>query len=199
MNTRRNLTRGEEKFAKSIFGGSINYRNVRVIGGRALKNVAITPLGDMYFPFDDYKTDFVGSNMYLPVPVPAVAPAQPATPQANIHDAHWFLHEFVHVWQHYVGMRVILLAAQAHLKGKGAFSAIYGYSLAANTDLLDYNIEQQGDIIADYYASTYWNRPLTQPVALYADVLANFFDDPTYPIDEKFGRRLRARIRNWER
>ncbi len=187
MKSRRDLTPGEEKLARSIFGVSVNYRNVRVIGGKLLKNVAITPFGSMYFPYSSYKADFVGPNMYAPI--------QPVS------DAKWFVHEFVHVWQHYMGMSVILLAAKAHAKGNGVQSAVYGYTLAPNTDLLDYNIEQQGDIIADYYDWKLWNQhiPLPQPPALYEDVLSNFFENPAYPIDEKWIRRVRARIRAWER
>lgn len=180
MRFRRDLTAGEKKLARYIFRDSLNYDNIGVVRRSFNGNTAITPFGSMSFPKDKYQQDFVGNDIFHP----------PSTG-----DAHWFVHELAHVWQHYVGMRVILLGGLLHLKPGKSFSDIYGYTLHAGKDLMEYNIEQQGDIIADYYAHILWGLPLSHPLSAYEDALHKFLMDRCYPLDERPIRRVRASLR----
>jgi hypothetical protein len=185
MKERRYLTTGEEKLARFVFGDFLNYRNIQVVKRNFKGNNAITPFGNITFPSNYYKSDFVG-NSFRSVPI------------LDVNDAHWFLHELVHVWQHYVGMRVIVLAITSRLKP----GYVYNYTLEPGTDLLDYNVEQQGDIIADYFAAEVlkWaGANISQPVHLYQQVLANFINDPKYPMEGRWMRKVRAAIRGLDR
>lgn len=190
MKSRRPLTPGERKLARYIFKHALNVRNIEVRETRLKGHAAVTPFGSIYFPTDHYRTDFLGANMYAPV---------------DRSDAHWFVHELVHVWQHYVGMRVVLLALKARIEARklartvGTFSAVYGYSLHPGTDLLDYSIEQQGDIIADYFAATLWRRPAPAPMRTYEGVLKRFLADPAYPVHESRLRAFRSKVRGLDR
>lgn len=185
MKERRYLTTGEEKLARYVFGDYLNYRNIQVVKRNFQGNNAITPFGNITFPSNYYKSDFVGDS-FRSVPI------------LDVSDAKWFLHELVHVWQHYVGMRVIVLAITSRLKP----GYVYNYTLEPGTDLLDYNVEQQGDIISDYYAAEVlkWaGETISQPVHLYQQVLANFMNDPKYPMEGRWMRKVRSAIRGLER
>jgi len=82
-------------------------------------------------------------------------------------------------------------------------SAVYSYDAGgAPKDLLDFNVEQQCDIIADYFGWTLWSRqpgspyntlgyPAATPKQL-AGVLSKFLKDPSYPRFESLGNARRA-------
>ena len=55
--------------------------------------------------------------------------------------------EMVHVWQHQLGYAVRWNGLFVSSKGADA----YVYTLEPGTSISDYNMEQQGDIISDYY------------------------------------------------
>jgi hypothetical protein len=57
-----------------------------------------------------------------------------------------FIHELTHVWQYYQGYWVILRSAYANKLGAG-----YKYAPGAPWD--SYNVEQQADIVADWYVA----------------------------------------------
>jgi hypothetical protein len=182
---RRYLSAGEEKLARYVFGDCLNYQNIQVIKRPLKGDTAITPFGNITFPSNHYKTDFVGGSIF-------------GVPYLDVSDAKWFLHELVHVWQHYVGMRVVLLAITSRLKSK----QVYQYTLEPGTDLLDYNIEQQGDIISDYYAAEvfkWMGESLSQPLPLYKEVLENFINNSAYPLKGHWLRRVRSTIRGLDR
>jgi len=199
MRRRRELTGGEQKLARHVFGDTLNVRNVKVIEhfmkAGNLDDTAITPFGSIYFPADDFRADYIGNDIRNPI----AAVPDPSNPFKQKHDdAHWFLHELAHVWQHYVGIRVGLRGAFVHAKPN---PYVYGSS-PAKPDLLDYNIEQQGDIICDYYAwelgwTVSTNNGLKLTAADYETrILRKFIEDPAYPRDK---RRLRAWARGLDR
>ena len=125
----RHLTVGEKKLAQSVFGSSIQWNKVRIHRGSYFpfglqgKYVAVAPNGSIYFRKETYRHDFSGSSRL---------------------DQHFFMHEMVHVWQYQDGMWV---------KTKGLFSwaASYKYTLDPNKELKKYRMEQQAQIIADYF------------------------------------------------
>lgn len=67
------------------------------------------------------------------------------------YSRRWLIHELVHVWQFQTnGASYISKALAAHAaKGDGA----YLYTLVEGRALGDYEVEQQAEIVEDYYAS----------------------------------------------
>ena len=149
--------------ATLVFGDSIDYRKARVYNRRYLpfglqpKNCAMTPNGSIYFHHSCCLIDFaVGSE----------------------HARHWFMHEMVHVWQHQLGYPV-------RTRGAIRLGLSYRYQLAAGKTLADYNMEAQGDLLADYFVLKFLDAPhaMRQPdyagsLALYQQVLDHFLTQP---------------------
>jgi hypothetical protein len=91
---------------------------------------------------------------------------------------HWFLHEMAHVWQHQLGYAV-------RLRGAVRIGLSYDYDLAPGKTLADFNMEAQGDVLADYFALRHLGSPasMRQPryatsLPLYEQVLSGFLSDP---------------------
>jgi hypothetical protein len=158
----RPLTAGEIAMASLLFGDAIDYSRVRIHNRRYLplvqpRNCAMTPNGSIYFHHSCFLPDY-----------------SRADPGAK----HWFMHEMVHVWQHQLGYPV-------RLRGAVRFGLPYHYELREDAQLSDYNMEAQGELLADYFALRYMRKPevLSQPryqhsLALYEQVLAAFLLDP---------------------
>jgi hypothetical protein len=94
---------------------------------------------------------------------------------------HWFLHKMVHVWQHQLGYPV-------RLRGAIRLGLPYGYTLRADATLADYNMEAQGDLLADYFVLKHLHKPQAMRerryagmLELYERVLAGFLADPNDP------------------
>ncbi|SUA43879.1 Uncharacterized conserved protein [Neisseria zoodegmatis] len=133
----RSLTQGEIDLAKQVFKDSIDYAKVKVHKGEYLlwvqdNHTAMTPNGEMYFPEEIYQEDFTVKDSGL---------------------KHFFIHEMVHIWQYQLGYDVKASGAKLALKGGYVNGAAYKYDkvISQKNDLSEFNMEQQGDIIADYY------------------------------------------------
>ena len=160
----RLLTAGEIAMASLLFHDAIDYPHVRIHAHRYMpfqpKNCAMTPNGSMYFHKSCCLVDFsTGSE----------------------HARHWFMHEMVHVWQHQLGYPV-------RLRGAVRLGLRYQYTLAPDRVLADYNMEAQGDLLADYFVLLHLgsSAPMRQSryandLALYRTVLAPFLADPSDP------------------
>lgn len=157
----RGLTPGEIAMASLLFGGAIDYSRVRIHGRRYLplqpKNCAMSPNGSIYFHRSCFLPDYSLGN-------PTVI--------------HWFMHEMVHVWQHQLGYPV-------RLRGAIRLGLSYHYELREGADLADYNMEAQGELLADYFALKFLQLPRivrqrrhAHQLALYEHVLANFLSNP---------------------
>jgi hypothetical protein len=158
----RGLTPGEVRMASLLFGGAIDYARVRVHNRRYLpllqpKNCAMTPNGSIYFHHSCFLPDYTAGD--------------PPT-------IHWFMHEMVHVWQHHLGYPV-------KLRGAIRIGLPYHYELREGATLADYNMEAQGDLLADYFALKFMHKPRVMrqrryagQLALYERVLAGFLADP---------------------
>lgn len=129
----RPLTEGEKKFASSIFGNSLNMDSVRIIAHRAvLPHYAISPNGHVYFNIKDWCENFAD---------------QP------IHQQAWLIHELTHVWQIQQGLAVVR---------KALFNRQYRYALKQGKQFLSYGIEQQAQMVQDYFLKkTLWRRMLS--------------------------------------
>ncbi|AWQ82303.1 PAAR motif family protein [Pseudomonas aeruginosa] len=165
----RALTSGELAMAQSLFKDSIDYSRVKVHNEEYLPfglqpdNTAMTPNGELYFNPDYYKDDF----------------------SISATDQHWFMHEMAHVWQYQLGYWVKLHGLLLHPGSLwGLLGDPYRYELKPGDKLQDFNMEQQGDILADYYCWTIGNptRSISgQAVAnigLHQSVLSDFLRNP---------------------
>ena len=158
----RGLTAGEIAMASRLLGDAIDYARVRVHNRRYLplvqpKNCAMTPNGSIYFHHSCYLPDYTAGD--------------PPT-------IHWFMHEMVHVWQHQLGYPV-------RLRGAIRIGLSYHYELRPGATLADYNMEAQGDLLADYFALKHMHKPRVMrqrryaaQLGLYEQVLARFLAHP---------------------
>jgi hypothetical protein len=148
----RALTAGEIAMASALFGDAIDYSAVRVYRrsylpfGLQPRNCAMTPNGSMYFHRSCFMDDFSAGNA---------------------HACHWFMHEMVHVWQHQLGYPV-------RLRGAIRLGLTYRYELEADKTLADYNMEAQGDLLADYFVLKHLAAPRAMRQRRYGDSLALF-------------------------
>ena len=158
----RSLTAGETAMARLLFKDSVDYRRVRVHARRYMpfqpKNCCMTPSGSLYFHRSCFLPDYTRGDP------PAV---------------HWYLHEMVHVWQHQLGYAV-------RLRGAVRVGLPYHYELAPGKTLADYNMEAQGDLLADYFSLKHLRssaamrqRRYAGSLVLYEEVLAGFLADPS--------------------
>ncbi|MCC2956174.1 Rhs element Vgr protein [Massilia sp. IC2-477] len=148
--------------ASLLFGDAIDYSRVRIHGRRYMpfqpKNCCMTPNGSMYFHRSCFLPDYTRGD-----------------PGA----IHWFMHEMVHVWQHQLGYPV-------RLRGAVRIGLPYAYTLREGATLADYNMEAQGDLLADYFVLKFLRKPQAMRqgryrdcLALYEEVLAGFVADPS--------------------
>lgn len=157
----RLLTAGEIAMASLLFRDAIDYRRVHIYGRRYMpfqpKNCAMSPNGAIYFHQSCCLLDFSAGSETA---------------------RHWFMHEMVHVWQHQLGYPV-------RLRGAVRIGLSYQYRLAQDKTLADFNMEAQGDVLADYFALRFLGSPasMRQPqyadqLALFETVLASFLSQP---------------------
>lgn len=154
--------------AKQAFSTSLDYAKVKVHNesyfpfGLQNSHTAVTPNGEIYFLPADYLPDFSLGQAW---------------------QKHWFIHEMVHVWQYQLGYPV-------STRGAIRLGLDYSYVFEAGKKLADYNMEAQGDIIADYFALKFLNNPSvvrnrvsnrnssTYSIAEYEAVLIDFLANP---------------------
>ena len=128
----RPLTAGEISLATSIFGGQIDYSTVKIYQGKYEfwqgDNVTMAPNGNIYFgPNAPYSPDLSAGGLGL--------------------QGH-FIHEMTHVWQvHTLGMNLLELFIRRNLI-QGSYSYL---PLIPNQPFVDYGIEQQANIVRDYF------------------------------------------------
>jgi hypothetical protein len=157
----RLLTAGEIAMTSLLFRDAIDYRRVRIYNRRYLpfqpSNCAMTPNGSLYFHKSCCLLDFSSGSE---------------------HARHWLIHEMAHVWQHQLGYAV-------RLRGAVRIGLSYNYDLVPGKTLADFNMEAQGDLLADYFALRHLKSPasMRQPryassLLLYEKVLAGFLAEP---------------------
>jgi hypothetical protein len=164
--TSRPLTPGEIALAKRVFRDSIDYRAVKVHArgylpfGLQPQRTAMAPNGNLYFPPACFQHDFS---------------------RCDLGERMWFIHEMTHVWQFQLGYPV-------KFRGAIRIGLGYGYVLGAGRTLADYNMEAQGNLLADYFALKFCDgqarlyerryRDTPGALALYEAVLAGFIHSP---------------------
>ncbi|WBF44520.1 type IV secretion protein Rhs [Serratia rubidaea] len=133
----RRLTLGEIVLARQVFGDAVAYHRVWIHYdsylplGLQRENTAMAPNGEIYLRKGTYLPDF--STGYY-------------------RSQHMFIHEMGHVWQHQQGMWV-------RTRGLLSWAANYHYRLDGKKLLHHYPMEQQAQIIADYFLLRFhgWN------------------------------------------
>lgn len=132
---KRRLTHREIMMAQKVFGNGVDYATVWVhrggwwlFMGMQRPDTAVTPNGEMYYPDAIYQYDF-------------------GDPAIDISYQALFIHEMTHVWQYQMGYPVKRKGMTVTIHGK----SIYKYNLTKKSRLCDFNMEQQGNIISDYY------------------------------------------------
>ena len=163
----RDLTSGEIAMLRQVFGSSVDYGSVKLHNhgywmffGFQPDDTATAPNGEIYMPADLFEADF------------SVVPDD---------RKRLLVHEMTHVWQYQLGYPV------KRVRGPRPGMS-YRYALAAGKHFCDYNMEAQGNILADYYLlkfrsaqqSIYELRYRRQPnvLPLYEGALKWFLADP---------------------
>lgn len=160
----RPLVSGEIILSQVLFNSAIDYARVRIHNHSYLpfnlqhRHTAMAPNGHIYFMGQHYRADYS---------------------QENIQLKHWFIHEMTHVWQYQRGYPV---------KFRGAFrwGLHYTYQLDTARQLCDYNMEAQGELLADYCALKHFKANCAirmsgytvKDLPLYETVLSHFIENP---------------------
>ena len=119
---RRKLTVGEIKLAQSIFSDQLQLEQIEVVAHRlVLPHYAISPNGNVYFNPQDFCMDFA---------------------EQSIAKQSWLIHELTHVWQIQQGIALIR---------KALFDRRYAYALQQGKQFLHYGVEQQAQMVQDYF------------------------------------------------
>ena len=118
----RSLTLGERNLAYSIFADALSLDEIQIVAHRLiLPHYAMSPNGHIYFNQQDWCEDFS---------------------QCSLAKQSWLIHELTHVWQIQQGESVIR---------KALFDRRYDYILTQGKLFLQYGIEQQAQMVQDYF------------------------------------------------
>lgn len=147
----RAMTAGEIDLAKTVYKSQIKYDQVTIFNEKWAffqpKDRAMSPNGNVYYADGnaDYCADFSAASV-------------------SIHVKATFIHELAHVWQHQKGVNVI---------ARGAVSRNYDYlPLTVNTKFDDLGIEQQAQLIRDYfYLLNNYHGKDWPPISVYIRVI----------------------------
>ena len=126
----RGLTAGEIAMLRQVFGSSVDYGSVKLHNhgywmffGFQPDDTATAPNGEIYLPADLFSPDF--SREFSG-------------------RQHLLIHEMTHVWQYQLGYPVKRVRAPRP-------NMSYAYHLAPMRKLCDFNMEAQGNLLADYF------------------------------------------------
>lgn len=156
----RSLVCGERVLLRMVFGEVLDYASLRVVCGKFMPmqaaHTAMSPNGAIYLPNDLFYHDFSHADWLA---------------------KHLFIHECTHVWQHTLGYPVLRCGICLALQGGYVAQAAYRYRhiLSTHHDIAQYNMEQQANIVADYFIGL-WQTG--QGDATLARVLQRFLHQP---------------------
>lgn len=155
FNTRA-MTEREISVARSIYGNQINYRRVRL---------------DAYAYLGPRQQNICYVSFYL------------INSWGKMSDA-LLIHELVHIWQYeQLGAIYMPQALVAQKSGAGYdYGGLHGLrnALRMTGDLRNFNLEQQGDIVADYFRirngqAPEWGNGQPKHLAIYAAIIQPAF------------------------
>jgi len=159
----RPLTAGEITLARRVFASSIDYTRVRIHARNYIfwqgANYIVTPNGQMYLGRNLRRyTDFSTASLSI---------------QA------FFIHEMTHVWQHQCGVNVLFRGIGEQIRHFLGFNQ-YKYRLEPGKPFTAYKLEQQGDIMRDYFLAQ-MGQATPYGVAQYLAALGRLPDAPHGP------------------
>lgn len=176
----RKLTKGEITLAKTVFGDSIDYGDVRIHNGKFMfwhpKGTGMAPEGNLYM-YGCYSDDYA---------------------KGGAEERAHFIHEMAHVWQFQNRiLDPVETAIELNLRHPFNYLAAYDYKMDGKKDLLAYNMEQQATIIQDYFLlvrENHWrdsgrckNREdEATRLAFYEKTLEKFLKNPSYAKRDRF-------------
>lgn len=145
-NPNRSLTSGEKELVQSVFKNKINFDQVKIYLGSYFPlnsqdvDTLVTPNGNIYIMQKLYRSDYsMETNDFKKI----------------------FIHEMGHIWQHQKKLNVLMRAgvvqACSILKDGNPndydiFEGQYYNGYFEPKKLVDYNLEQQAEIISDCWA-----------------------------------------------
>lgn len=147
--TNRSMTAGEQALATSVFKKQIDFSKVKIYNKKwALfqpDDTVMAPNGNIYYP-----------------PVHSGYTADIST--LSVHNKALLIHELTHVWQDQHGVNVTL---------RGIFERDYDYlPITVSTVFGDLGIEEQGDLVRDYYYQTQgYRNKVWPPLSVYITVI----------------------------
>lgn len=123
----RPLTKNEIAMARPIFGNQIDYRRITV--AKTANQRSMTANGRLSMSAQQYSNDYgLEANRYL---------------------RKIFMHELTHVWQGQ--KRIPTSGGWLGLALSGNYDKSYGYNINAVASFGRLNIEQQGNVVMDYF------------------------------------------------
>jgi hypothetical protein len=129
----RSLTKGEIELVHTVFGKTVNPHNVKIFNRSYMgifgRGGAISP------------------NGYVYIDEPELVPDYSVSPELQA----LLIHEMTHVWQYQQGRNVRLEALRAWRASDYKYKSIYAYDIDAHARFSRYNLEQQAEIVEDYY------------------------------------------------
>jgi hypothetical protein len=135
----RVLTSGEIAIARSVFGDTVPYASVRIYNEKfnifQRQDTTVAPNGNIYTP--------QGNNNY----------SNDYSREPSLAFRSHFIHEMTHVWQYHNTNNFQFRAFVEHIVNGtwlGSQSA-YLYILSPGTNFGDYGVEQQAEIVRDFY------------------------------------------------
>jgi hypothetical protein len=136
----RNLTEGEKKILKFVFGDTLWYNSQRITTNdedRGGADNSITYRDIPHYSKQIWCPDF----------------------SVKTADTWTFVHEFGHVWQYKYATPPMSGFIENVMRHPVNYDLNYPYDLMKSTDFYDYNIEQQASIVADYWAVSVLYQP----------------------------------------
>jgi type VI secretion system secreted protein VgrG len=146
---KRLLNETELALARLVFGESLPYDRTFVSESSTWTN-AIDDLGlalrGQKRPPEVNNAITLWDTSHFPIPLKT---SKGDIESGNVFHMAWLIHELTHQWQYRrLGWTYVLRALGVQLRyGRDG----YKYSLEGKTRLMDFNLEQQGDIARDYY------------------------------------------------
>ena len=152
------LTPEQTEKAEAVFGNTIDYSKVRIafckVSYFQSPGTVVVIGNTIHYPpppepekTNDNKKDKEDKPS---APLVTIGYSQPA-PKA---ESDLFIHEMAHIWQNQHNIKGTGVSGAVILWAKGLFSSsakdVYAYKLDENKTLLDYNIEQQAEIVEAY-------------------------------------------------
>lgn len=152
---KRELSGFERQQVELVFLGSLDYGPIRIVEESSFPNI-ISGIGAWLSRTEPPESNSVtlGNSMYFPV---TLRSTQQDFEDGHLRDFAWLIHELTHVWQYqHVGIRYLFEALWEQIR---LGPQVYEYgdetglieARAQGKGLQDFNREQQGDIVRDFY------------------------------------------------